>query len=137
MMANVFFIIKLKNAVVNDGEVLTIPLSARITKRGLFILKEIVQAEGEIKKKKLADLDEILFDLLTPEVVHQWEESSAVLDFLQILNKINIHPQDWAQFLFISFISFLLLQLYQRKSFTYIILSSLILFVGVSWYWHW
>jgi hypothetical protein len=66
-------------------------LSAKISQRAHGILHDIVSSVGDIKKKKLADLDEILFDLFKLETSQPNEGLSASL--LAIINNINLHPK--------------------------------------------
>ena len=71
-----------------DGDVLHFTLSAKISQRAHGILHDIVSTDGDIKKKKLADLDEILFDLFKLETSQPNKGLSASL-----LEIINFHPK--------------------------------------------
>lgn len=58
-----------QNIQLTENDVLHIPLTAKITARTHSLLQEIVLADNSIQEKKLADLDEILLNLL--ELNHQ------------------------------------------------------------------
>jgi hypothetical protein len=73
-------------------------LSAKISQRARGILHDIVSTDGDIKKKKLADLDEILFDLFKLETSQPNEGLPASL--IEIINIFNLHPK---VFLIITF----------------------------------
>ena len=77
-----------KRRIEYDGDLLHIPLSAKLTKQSLFILQEILKEGEQIQFNKLSELDEILnHDFLFLDT-KQYEEKSCE-STLEALLKLN------------------------------------------------
>lgn len=82
-----------KRIIVDNGDILHIPLSAKLTKQSLFILQEILKEGEQIPFNKLSELDEILnYDFLFLDTT-QYEEKlceSTLVSLLKLNPKVCV-----------------------------------------------
>lgn len=80
---------------IEEGEILHIPLTASVTKRTQSVLQQFLDEEKEEKVNMIADLDEILSNLLELNIqpIVQHEMYMKLPSLYQWIYEINLQPK--------------------------------------------
>jgi len=134
-----FSTMQLKEKTIEEGEILHIPLTASVTKRTQSVLQQFLDEEKEEKVNMIADLDEILSNLLELNIqpIVQHEMYMKLPSLYQWIYEIKLQPKDWLIVVFVFYSWILILMLYHGHTMKYIASVSFFFFLGVSWFWRW
>ncbi|XP_057377105.1 chloride channel CLIC-like protein 1 [Daphnia carinata] len=128
-------VLQLKEKHIKDGDVLYIPLLAVVNARTQFVLNEITKEGEEIQLKHLADLDEILTNLLLPSKELECESNPSFVEM--IFHNRLLQPKDCMVMMFVASLWFVFWLTIKGYSYSDILSRSFLPFFMICWFWNW